>query len=146
MGTHLDKHAFIALTAIAWADDRMVFEEAQAICRAAEACGISGPDLADIEDATRERRDLWTLDIGRLGPEQRRVLYAMGVVVAIVDGRVVDEETALLAGLADALQLSEADRERAAAAARAVAHLAPEVRPSRYDFVELARQLESVAA
>lgn len=138
----LSKDTFIALTAVAWADGFMAYDEARAICHAAASCGIVGADFDDVERATRERQAIWMIDASKLTHEQRLFCFAMAPWIAYVDGRVVEEETAMIEALGDALALDPKDRLVATAAAAELGALAPESRPSRFDVVGLAQRLE----
>lgn len=138
----LSKDTFIALSAIAWADGFMAYDEARAICHAAASCGIVGQDFDDVERATRERQAIWMIDAATLTHEQRMFCFAMATWIAYADGRVVEEETAMIEALGDALRLDPKERLIATAAAAELGALDPDARPSRYDVVGLARRLE----
>ena len=48
----LQQEAFVALAAVAWADDRISRGEGIGLLRAAQAAGLEGDDLAAVEKAT----------------------------------------------------------------------------------------------
>jgi uncharacterized tellurite resistance protein B-like protein len=136
--------AFVALSAIAWADGWMTVEESRAIVDAATGCGLCGADLDAVLRATRERQDLSQLDLAAIPRRERLVLLAMAVWIARVDGRETRDEIALIDVLADALQVDPRGRAAAVTAACFVAALPPDARPGRFDVLGLSRRLAEV--
>jgi uncharacterized tellurite resistance protein B-like protein len=137
-------HAFVALSAIAWADGWMSVEESRAIVDAAACCGLSGADLDTVRRATTVRQDLRQIDFAAIPRRERLVLLAMAVWIARVDGRETREEIALIDVLAEALQIDLRDRVAAIAAAGVVAALPPDARPGRFDVLGLSQRLAEV--
>ena len=138
------RQAFVALSAIAWADGWMSVEESRAILDAATGCGLTGADLEAVFRATSERQDLWQVDLDAIPRKERLVLLAMAVWIARVDGRETREELALIHVLAEALQIDRRDRAAAVTAAHLVAALPPDLRPGRFDVLGLSRRLAEV--
>jgi uncharacterized membrane protein YebE (DUF533 family) len=138
----LPKRSFLALAAIGWADGTLKRNEAEGLVRAAKECGVEGPDLAEIEKATKNRIALDAIDMGGLGPWEQVLTYALASWLACLDGVQSTDERETLHSLGDALGLDKALRVRAAAVANDIACLPEGGRPDRYDFVKLAARLK----
>jgi uncharacterized membrane protein YebE (DUF533 family) len=132
-----NKDVFIALAAVAWADGTLDPDEADAIVRAAVDEGIELEEIADIEAATQKPVPLRAIDKSRLSKEDRVFVYAIGIWIARLDGKITEGESGTLAGLAETLEIPE--RRRASAEKRAVevASLPEGDRPARYDLAKL---------
>ena len=115
--------------------------EATGLVRAAQACGIEGPELADIERATKQSVALASVDVAGLSRWQQVLTFALASWLSTIDGVRSTDERATLRDLGDALGLDEALRVRAAAAANDIACLPGGGRPDRYDFVKLVARL-----
>jgi uncharacterized membrane protein YebE (DUF533 family) len=137
----LAKDVFVALAAIAWADGRLDPDEADAIVRAAADEGLSLEEIAAIEDATKERVDLGTVDRGTMSKDDRLFVYAVACWIARMDGQVTDAENDALAKLGERLGVPERPRVHAEAIAREIAELPEGDRPARYDLAALRRAL-----
>jgi len=145
----LPKDAFVALAAVAWADDRMSKREATALARAAREAGLDDDAVAEVEAATAARVELDAFDPQGLAPPQRALTLALANWLARVDGVSSESEVAALRGLGDALGMSEAQQNAARSAAADVLCLPEGHRPERYDFdalaAALAKKLPSMA-
>jgi uncharacterized membrane protein YebE (DUF533 family) len=141
MKASLGKDAFLALAAIGWADGDLADDEAKAIVRAAGEAGHQGDDLKAIDAAVREKRDLASLDIGAMSPQDRVFVYATAVWLARIDGVVESGEREALWRLGDLLKLPDGIRTQASAAAYEVAQLTGEDRPEKYNFVALEKEI-----
>jgi uncharacterized membrane protein YebE (DUF533 family) len=140
----MERDAFLALSGIIWADGVVVETEAVAFRAAARAVGLSGPDLAAVENATEAPVDLDGLDVqgGELPDQDREFLYAIAVWLAVVDGYLAPEEEEALTALAQTLGLTEAQRDRGTHASVSIAQFA--VRQGRDSAVlDLVKQVES---
>lgn len=112
----LGKDVFLALAAIAWADGEVADSEADAIRRAAKACQLAAPEMAEIEQALRFPISLGRLTDLRLDRDQRLFLYGLATWLARADGIVHRQEVRALELLGNALGLSNLERSRAKAA------------------------------
>jgi uncharacterized membrane protein YebE (DUF533 family) len=137
----LGRDVFIALAAIAWADDKLEADEADAIVRAAVDEGLSLEEIGSIEAATKTKVDLGVIDRSGLAKEDRLFVYAVACWIARLDGQVTDAESDALAKLGERLGIPERPRGHAEAAAREVAAMPEGDRPSRYDLAALRRIL-----
>jgi hypothetical protein len=137
----LPKQAFLALAALGWVDGSLQQVEAVGLVRAAQACGIAGSDLADIERATKQRTAFEAASLGGMTTGEQVLTYALASWLASLDGIASTDERAHLSELGDALGLEEALRKRAAAVANDIACLPQGGRPERYDFVKLVARL-----
>lgn len=137
----LPKRSFLALAAIGWADGSLQRNEADGLVRAAQACGVTGADLAEVEHATKQRLSLDDVDVGGLALWEQVLTYALASWLAALDGIQSTDERAILAQLGEALALDKALRARAQAAANDIACLPAGGRPDRFDFAKLAERL-----
>jgi hypothetical protein len=138
----LPVQSFLALAAIGWADGSLQRVEREGLSRAARECGITGADLAAIEDASKERRSIEEVDLAGLSPWEQVVTYALASWFATLDGVVSTSEHETLVRIGDILGLPERVRIRAQSAAHDISCLPGEGRPERYDFVKLAARLK----
>ncbi len=143
VGIRLSRDVFLALAAVGWADGDLDREEADGILRAATEVGLELEDLQTIEEATKVRRDLSTLDRKALSRLERTFVYATAVWLARLDGHVDPGERDALKKLGDLLELPDGVRTHASAAALEVAQAPGGDRPDRYDFDALRARLES---
>ena len=141
MSIKLPKQSFLALAAVAWADGRYQKNEGAALLRAAREHGVEGDDLTELETATKQRTAVDDFDPGGLGEWERVLTYALAAWIALLDGIVSTEEHESLRALAKCLDITQAIRERAAAAAFDVSVL-PDGRPDKYDFGKLVTRLQ----
>src|SRR5262245_44964052 len=123
MSIDLPKQAFIALSAVAWADGSFRKDEVTALLTAAKASGIAGEDLAEVEASTKEKVPLDTFNPTGLDPWQRALTFALASWLARLDGVQSLDESQTLRLLGDRLEIPAATRVRAAAAAFDVAVL-----------------------
>ncbi len=141
MANKLPAEAFVAMAAVAWADNRMGSNEAAALHRAAEAHGLTGDDLAAVARATKERVAIDSFDASALSTWDRLITYGIASWIARLDGLTNPAEIASLRALAERLATTEVNKfklDTAASVAFEVA-LQPEGRrPERYDFAKLA--------
>ncbi len=142
----LGKDVFVALAAVGWADGLMSDAEASALVHAASECGVDGDDLEAVKTATKTQAPLGNVSSLKLTPRERVYVYAIATWLARVDGVVMPEEREMLLELGNLLKLADGDRTRASAASFAIEQLADSERPSRFDVIGLARQLEKVMA
>ncbi len=133
----LKKDVFIALAAIGWADGSLDAEEADAIVRAAVDEGLDLREIAEIEDATRDKVDVGIVDRSQMTKEDRLFVYAVACWIARLDGKVSDEESAALGKLGERLGVPERPRAYAEAVAREVAAMPEGDRPARYDLAKV---------
>jgi uncharacterized membrane protein YebE (DUF533 family) len=136
-GGRWNKDVFVALAAVAWADGTLDPDEADAIVRAAVDEGLELEEIAAIEEATRKPVELGTIDKSGLSKEDRLFVYAIACWIARLDGKVTDEESGALAGLAERLDVPERPRANAEKRAAEVAALPEGDRPARYDLAKL---------
>src|SRR5262249_36785264 len=61
LSLQVGKKVFLALTAVAWVDNKMSRDEAEGILHAAKACGLGEEDLAAVARATESQSDLYVL-------------------------------------------------------------------------------------
>jgi uncharacterized membrane protein YebE (DUF533 family) len=132
-----ERDVFVALAAVGWADGSLDAEEADAIVRAAVDEGLELSEIADIENATREKVDLGVVDRSKMSKEDRLFVYAVACWIARLDGRVTDEEQRALAELGERLGVPERPRAHAEDIAREVAELPEGDRPARYDLAKV---------
>jgi uncharacterized membrane protein YebE (DUF533 family) len=139
--TTLKKEAFLAITAVAWADGLLRKNEAAGLLKAARDVGLEGDALAEVESAVREGVDLDQVDLSSLpGSEQART-YAFAMWLAKIDGVVNTDELAALRRLGERLGLPEQKLKACASAAFDVACLPGGNRPDKFDFDALERRL-----
>jgi uncharacterized membrane protein YebE (DUF533 family) len=137
----LRRDVFVALAAVAWADGTLDADEADAIVRAAVDEGLSLEEIAEIEQATKNKVDLGVVDRAGLSKEDRLFVYAVACWIARMDGEVKAEESEVLAQLGERLGIPERPRGAAEAVAREVAEMPEGDRPARYDLAALRRIL-----
>ena len=137
----LPKDAFVALAAVAWADERMSKREATALTRAAREAGLAPDAVAEVEAATKKTVGLDAFDPAALTPKQRALTLALANWLARVDGVSSDSEVEALAALGDALGMTDSQKNAARSAAADVLCLPQGHRPDRYDFEALGRVL-----
>ena len=137
----LGRDVFVALAAVAWADGTLDADEADAIVRAAVDEGLSLEEIAEIEQATKNKVDLGVVDRAGLSKEDRLFGYAVACWIARMDGQVKPEESEVLAQLGEKLGIPERPRGAAEAVAREVAEMPEGDRPARYDLAALRRIL-----
>jgi hypothetical protein len=137
----LPKASFLALAAVGWADGSLQRIEATGLVRAAKECGVSDADLAEIEQATKQKITFEAAHVEGLAQWQQVLTYALASWFAVLDGVASTDEREVLAQLGDALGLDKPLRVRAAAAANDIACLPQGGRPERYDFQKLAARL-----
>ena len=142
MAERLSKEVFIALAAIGWADGELDREEADGIVRAALEAGLELDDITRIEESTKKRVDLTTLDRSKLSILERTFIYATAIWLARLDGHVDPAERDALHKLGDLLNMPDRVRTQASAAALEIAQLPSGDRPDRYDFSRLKERLE----
>ena len=142
MAERLSRDVFIALAAIGWADGELDAEEADGIVRAALEAGLEIDDIAAIEEATKKRCDLTTLDRSKLSVLERTFVYATAIWLARLDGHVDPAEREALRKLGDLLNMPDRVRTQASAAALEIAQLPSGDRPARYDFKRLRQRVE----
>ena len=108
-GAQLD--IYLTLLAIGWIDGHLDPSERTLILGAAARDGLSSSDLARLEDAAH-----WPVSfedtIPALGLAQSRYVYAMGSLIARLDGVVEPVEEAALDAFAQVLAIGPHDRER----------------------------------
>lgn len=141
MSLALPPAAFVGLAAVVRADQRMTRDEAAALVRAARECGLTGPDLQAVENATTSTIEIANVDASGLSPWQRVVTYALGTWLARIDGVVQSAEHASLASLARTLELPKKTLDAAGACVLDVMMLPAGNRPDKYDFVALEKRL-----
>jgi uncharacterized membrane protein YebE (DUF533 family) len=137
----LRRDVFVALAAVAWADGTLDQDEADAIVRAAADEGLSIEEIAEIEEATKNKVDLGVVDRAGLSKEDRLFVYAVACWIARMDGAVTSAESDALAQLGERLGIPERPRGAAEAVAREVAEMPEGDRPARYDLAALRRIL-----
>ena len=131
------RDVFIALAAVAWADGTLDPDEADAIVRAAVDLNVDLDEIAAIEEATRVRVPLSQVNKGALSKDDRLFVYAIACWIAALDGKVTDDESTMLDGLAEALEVPERARAHAEKRAAEVAAMPEGDRPARYDLDKL---------
>lgn len=139
----LQKQAFVALAAVAWADDRISRGEGIGLVRAAKAAGLEGDDLEAVEKATKEKTTLADFDPSALSAWERALTHALATWITRVDGVASPTEVDQLRALADRLELSDFARKASESAAADIAVLPGGHRPEKYDFVALVETLEA---
>ena len=144
MDVKLGRDTLIALAAVAWADGTMAPEEADSIRAAAAQLGLGPEDRNALEDALAKPVDPTLVETVRMNRPTRLFVYAAATWIAGVDGRVSQEETALLNVLGDRLGLSAKARERAGEAARAVGQAGAAA--GAYDLMALSARVRTELA
>jgi uncharacterized membrane protein YebE (DUF533 family) len=145
--TTLSPEAFLAITAVAWADGLLRKNEAQGLLRAAKDCGLDAEALVRVEEAVEGGVDLASVDTDGLSGSERARTYAFAMWLAKIDGVVNTDELRALKALGDKLGLPEQKQKAAASAAFDVACLPGGNRPDKFDFQTLeARLVEKLPA
>jgi uncharacterized membrane protein YebE (DUF533 family) len=142
MNPTMNRHVFLALATVAWADGVLAPEEREGILRAAAGAGFSPQDCAELDAAIQKPRDIESLNLGRLSAIDRVFVYATAVWLARIDGVMDPGEIEALKRLGDKLMISEKKRAAADAAAVEVATQPTGNRPDKYDLVSLRKLLE----
>lgn len=135
MNPTLNRHVFLALATVAWADGVLSAEERQGILQAAGGAGYSAEECAELDAAIQQPRDIESLNLGRLSAVDRVFVYATAAWLARIDGVMDPGEVAALQRLGDKLMLSARVRGAADATAEEVAAQPAGNRPGKYDFV-----------
>ena len=141
MSFQLSKESFVALAAIAWADERMSRREAEGLLRAAREAGLEGADLEAVSRATESPVSLEAFDASGLSEWERGLTYALACWLSRVDGHTNAEEAKTLEQLGDALDLPKAKRGPAYSAAFDIACLEGGNKPEKFDFARLVEHL-----
>jgi hypothetical protein len=136
--TRLGRDVYIALAAVGWADGKLESDEADAIVRAALDEGLELEDIAGIEEATKNRVDIGSVE-QKLSKEERLYVYGIAAWIARMDGVVTDDESTALDKLGDMLKIPDRPREIVTKIVADVASLSGDNRPARYDLAELRR-------
>src|SRR5258708_40378089 len=79
MAMTLPKEACLALAALGWADGSIRKSERAGLGRAAKECGMTGDDLAAVEEALAKETKLDDFVPGDMTEWQRVLTYALGV-------------------------------------------------------------------
>jgi uncharacterized membrane protein YebE (DUF533 family) len=133
-GQRLGRDVFMALAAIAWSDGVLHPDEADAIVRTALEEGLDLDEIADIENAMRERVDLAEIDQSQLTKADRLFIYAVGSWMIRLDGVIDERETEALRKLGDLLKIPPIPRAHADALALEIAARPEGDRPERFDL------------
>ena len=141
MAMKLPLQSFLALASIGWADGSLQRIEREGLVRAAKECGLVGDDLAQVELASTKRRGLEGVDLSGLSRWEQVLTYALASWFAALDGVISTSEHQTMVDIGDRLQLDDALRQRAAAAAHDIACLPGGGKPDRYDFLKLGARL-----
>jgi uncharacterized membrane protein YebE (DUF533 family) len=142
MTSKLGRDVFIALAAIGWADGKLDSDEADAIVRMAAEEGLEIEEIAEIEEATKNKVDIGDMDLSGLSKEDRLFVYAVGAWIARVDGVVAPQEITALNHLAAALKLPDKPREHADTIAMEVGKLTESDKPAFYNLHKLRKTLK----
>ncbi|MCA9594575.1 MAG: TerB family tellurite resistance protein [Myxococcales bacterium] len=138
MSVDIGRDTVLALCAVGWADGKMDPAEAASIRDAAKQLGLSAEDLSAVEGAIAQRMGLELVETLRMSRLTRLFTYAVGTLVASVDGAIGPEEQATLALLGDRLGLSQVARDRA----QNVAHAARQA-GTELDLLKLRSRLSA---
>jgi len=133
-GQRLGRDVFIALAAIGWADGNMDSDEADAIVRTAMEEGLELDEIAEIDEATKNRTELDVIDRSTMTKADRLFVYAVASWMTRLDGEVAAREIVALDQLGEALKIPKAPRDHADAIAREIADLPEGDRPHRFDL------------
>jgi uncharacterized membrane protein YebE (DUF533 family) len=133
----LGRDVFIALAAIGWADGNLDGEEADAIVRTALEEGLELDEIEEIERATKSPVGLGAIDHTKLSREDRLFIYGVASWMTRLDGKVDEQEMAVLAKLGDELKVPEGARRGADHIAQEIALLPDGDRPARFDLPKL---------
>jgi uncharacterized membrane protein YebE (DUF533 family) len=144
--TRLGRDVYVALAAVGWADGKLDQDEADAIVRAALEEGLELAEIGEIEQATKTRVELASVE-QRLSKEDRLYVYGIARWITGMDGVVTEAETAALKLLGEVLKIPDRPREIVEKVVEDVARLSGDDRPAQYDLVALRRILaERLAA
>jgi uncharacterized membrane protein YebE (DUF533 family) len=144
--TRLGRDVYVALAAVGWADGKLDQDEADAIVRAALDEGLELAEIAEIEQATKQRVELSAVE-QRLSKEDRLYVYGIARWITGMDGVVTEAESAALKRLGEVLKIPDRPREIVEKVVEEVAKLSGDDRPAQYDLVALRRVLtERLAA
>ncbi len=143
MATNLPRQSFLAITAVAWADGLIKQDEAKALLRAAETCGLAGADLTAIELAVKNGAQLEDVDLTELTDWQKGLTYALAYWLAKVDGVVNTQELKNLRALGEMVGLHDLKLKAAQSAVFDVTCLPGGHRPDKYDFDALVERLKT---
>jgi uncharacterized membrane protein YebE (DUF533 family) len=135
----LGRDVFVALAAIGWADGTLEPDEADAIVRAAIDEGIELDAIGEIEEATKTKVEIGTIDRSTMSKEDRLYVYALACWIARMDGKVTDAETAAVGKLAERLGVPERPRASVEKIVKDVAELPDGDRPAQYDLSAMRR-------
>src|SRR5262245_46098814 len=133
-GQRLGRDVFIALAAIGWADGRLDPDEADAIVRTAMEEGLDLDEIAEIDEATKNRIEMDVIDRSNMTKSDRLFVYAVASWMARLDGVVAMQEQIALDQLGETLKIPKPPREHADAIAQEIAELPEGDRPDRYDL------------
>jgi len=137
--TQLGRDVYVALAAVGWADGKLEQDEADAIVRAALEEGLELAEIEEIEAATKNPIDLGVIERNGLSKEDRLYVYGVAAWIARLDGVVTDNETNVLAQLAEALKIPDRPRSIVDKIVLDVAAKSESDRPARYDLAALRR-------
>lgn len=132
--TSYGRDVWMALAAIGWADGKLDEDEADAIVRTALDDGLDLDEIAEIEEATKNRIDLGAIDLSKLTKEDRLFIYAVACWLTRIDGKVTDEERKALEKLGNTLKIPEKPRQHAEHIAWEVADSSEALRPAFYNL------------
>lgn len=141
MALDLPPSAFVALSALSWADGDVRPNEHTGLLSAAKAAGLSESALDEVEAALADKVDLSAFDPAGMSTWQRALTYALACWLARLDGVQSTDESDLLRELARKLELADPVATRASIAAFDIYCLPEGGRPERFDFVALAKRL-----
>jgi hypothetical protein len=137
----LRKEGFLAVVAVARADNLLRQDETLGLLRAATEVGLSELDLADVQRALDAGLELESLDLSALSPAERALTYGFAIWLAKVDGIVNSDELGALRSLARLLDLPEPKLQLAASAAFDITCLPGGNRPEKFEFRKLETRL-----
>lgn len=130
----LGQDVFLALAAVGWADGHLDQEEADAIVKAALDEGLDLGEIAEIEEATKEKTELGDLDTSGLSDDDKSYVYGVASWMTRLDQEIAEGEKATLDALAAKLGLDEGQRADIDIAVQEVAYLSEDERPFQYDL------------
>jgi hypothetical protein len=133
----LGRDVFIALAAIGWSDGTLDSDEADAIVRTAMEEGLELDEIAEIDQATKQRTDLTVIDRSNMTKADRLFVYAVASWMTRLDGIVAVREELALDALGELLKIPKPPRQHADAIAKEIAELPPGDRPDRFDLRRL---------
>jgi hypothetical protein len=136
----LSREVYLALAAVGWADGELTPEAADAIVRTALEEGLAVDEVAAIEEATRHKIEMVSLDRMDMTKADRLYVYAVASWIAQLDGPASRRSREALAKLGQSLSIPEAPRRHADEIMQEVAARAD--RPERFDLLALRRTLD----